>query len=66
MPKLKTNKAASKRYKVTKNGKVLRRRACGSHLLSCKSSKRKRKNKRADLVPATHDRHVLRLLPYNA
>ncbi len=63
MPKLKTNKAARKRFKITKGGKVLRRHASGSHLLSSKNSKRKRRLKRVDLVKSTHARHVRDLLP---
>ena len=43
MPKPKTNKAVKKRVKVTKNGKVLMSRAGKGHLLSKKSSKRRRK-----------------------
>ena len=59
---LKTNKAASKRFKITKTGKVLRRHAGGSHLLSCKNSKRKRKLKKADLVSPTHYGHIFRMI----
>ena len=42
MPKLKTHKGTSKRVKVTKTGKITRRRAFGNHLLSKKSKSRKR------------------------
>lgn len=46
MPKQKTHKASKKRFRVTKNGKVLRRRAGKSHLMSGKSGKRRRALKR--------------------
>ncbi|HSA07319.1 MAG TPA: 50S ribosomal protein L35 [Candidatus Gastranaerophilales bacterium] len=41
MPKMKTHKAGAKRYKVTANGKILRRQAGKKHLLGHKTSKRK-------------------------
>ena len=42
MPKLKTHSGTKKRMKVNKNGKVLRRKATGNHLLQKKSASRKR------------------------
>ena len=46
MPKLKPKKAALKRFRVTKTGKVKRERAYASHLLSSKSGKRRRRLRR--------------------
>jgi large subunit ribosomal protein L35 len=43
MPKLKTRKAAAKRYKFTGNGNITRRHAFKGHLLMRKSNKQKRK-----------------------
>jgi large subunit ribosomal protein L35 len=43
MPKLKTNRSANKRYRITKNNKVLRRKAFKSHILEKKSPKQKRR-----------------------
>jgi large subunit ribosomal protein L35 len=43
MPKLKTHSGTKKRIRVTKTGKVLRRRASGNHFLEKKSARRKRK-----------------------
>jgi len=43
MPKQKTHKGLSKRIKITASGKVKHRRAGGSHLMSGKSAKRRRK-----------------------
>ena len=42
MPKMKTHRAGAKRYKVTANGKILRRQAGKKHLLTHKSSERRR------------------------
>lgn len=52
MPKQKTHKASSKRFRVTKNGKVLRRRAGKSHLMSGKGGKRRRALKRKGTMKA--------------
>ncbi len=50
MPKQKTKKAVAKRMKVTKTGKVLRRHMATGHLLSAKSSKRRRNLRRSTTV----------------
>ncbi len=42
MPKLKTHSGVKKRVRLTKNGKILRRRATGNHFLEKKSRSRKR------------------------
>jgi large subunit ribosomal protein L35 len=52
MPKQKTHKGLKKRVKVTARGKVLRRRACGGHLLSGKSGKRRRRIRKPALMTA--------------
>jgi large subunit ribosomal protein L35 len=62
MPKIKTNKAAKKRFKVTAAGKILRRRAMKSHMLEKKSPKRKRRMARpVEISPADAPRvrHLL-------
>ena len=64
MPKIKTNRAAAKRFKVTGTGKVRRSKAYKSHLLSKKSPKRKRNLRSAGLVDSTNMRGIRRLLPY--
>ncbi len=43
MPKQKTHKGLTKRVKITAAGKVKRKRSCGSHLMSGKSAKRRRR-----------------------
>jgi large subunit ribosomal protein L35 len=64
MPKIKTNRAAAKRFKVTGTGKLRRSKAYKSHLLSKKSPKRKRNLRRAGLVDSTNMHGLRRLLPY--
>lgn len=65
MPKLKTHKGASKRFKVTASGKFKRSRAFGSHLLTKKSSKRKRNLKTGTIVVKEEHKRVQSLLPYS-
>ena len=62
--KLKTHRGAAKRFKVTGSGKVVRRKASGSHLLTKKSSARKRVLKQDALVDKTNERNIKRLIPY--
>ncbi len=50
MPKLKTRKGAAKRFRVTGSGKILRGHAYKSHILTKKSSKRKRNLRKTSLV----------------
>lgn len=64
MPKMKTHKSGAKRYKVTANGKILRRHAGIGHLLANKSSSRKRKNSGMAEVAATQMDLVSKELPY--
>ena len=59
MAKNKTHKGAKKRFKLTATGKVMHRRAFGSHLLTKKSANRKRKFRKA-LVVQTSDTSRLR------
>jgi large subunit ribosomal protein L35 len=43
MPKMKTHRAAAKRFRVTRNGKVLHRKATGNHMLTKKTGSRRRR-----------------------
>lgn len=63
MPKIKTNKGASKRFKVTGTGKYKREKAYAGHLLTGKSAKRRRKLRKAGLVDKANIKIVKRLLP---
>ncbi len=64
MNKLKTNSGAKKRFKLTKNGKVKRSNACKSHLLSGKTTKRKRHLRKASVEPQSVANRVKKLMPY--
>ena len=64
MPKLKTRKAASKRYKVTGNNNFLRRHAYKGHLLMKKSNKQKRKLSQVILVNDSDTKAIKLMLPY--
>jgi len=64
MPKMKTHRAGAKRYKVTANGKILRRQAGKGHLLGHKSKKRKnRLSKMVNTFEGNIDQ-IRRELPY--
>lgn len=62
MPKMKTDKGAAKRFKVTGTGKILRRKAFRAHLLEKKSSTRTRRLAGAAEVTGGDARQVRRLL----
>ena len=64
MPKLKTRKAASKRYKITSTGNFLRRHAFKGHLLMKKSNKQKRKLSQRICVSNNDSKSIKLMLPY--
>ena len=64
MPKLKSHRGAAKRFKITGSGKIVRNKANASHILTKKSTKRKRNLRKSGLVDATNKRSLSRLLPY--
>lgn len=64
MPKLKTRKAASKRYKITGNNNFLRRHAYKGHLLMHKSNRQKRKLSQVILVSPNDVKAIKLMLPY--
>lgn len=66
MPKMKTHRGAAKRFRVTASGKVKRSHAYKSHILTKKTSSRKRKLRQAGLVSESEERRVHRLLPYGS
>ena len=57
MPKIKTNRAAAKRFKKTGTGKLKRNKAYKSHILTKKSTKRKRNLRKATIADATNVEH---------
>ena len=62
MPKMKTDKGAAKRIKITGTGKIKRRRAFMNHILEKKPSKRTRRLNRPADVSSADKRQVKRLL----
>jgi large subunit ribosomal protein L35 len=64
MPKMKSNRAASKRFKRTGTGKVKRSQAFARHNLGSKRRKRKRHLHAAKIAKSTERRQLARLLPY--
>ncbi|MFH7027282.1 MAG: 50S ribosomal protein L35 [Heteroscytonema crispum UTEX LB 1556] len=64
MPKLKTRKAASKRFRATGTGKIVRRKAFKNHLLEHKSSKKKGKLSKMAVVDERDELNVRLMLPY--
>ncbi|MBB6621854.1 50S ribosomal protein L35 [Clostridium gasigenes] len=64
MPKMKTHKGAAKRFKKTGTGRLKRAKAFKSHILTKKSSKRKRNLRKSALVSTTQEKTMKKLLPY--
>jgi len=64
MPKMKTKKAAAKRFRVTGKGRVRRPKAGGNHGMQEKSRKRLRRLRQNDMVDKTMQKRARRLLPY--
>lgn len=63
--KMKTKRAAKKRFKITGSGKVMRRQTGQRHLLSKKSSRRKRRLSDERVVKGREGRTVKTLMPYD-
>ena len=64
MPKIKTKRGAAKRFSTTKTGGIKRAKAYTSHILTKKSTKRKRRLRRADSVNSSDYAAVRKLIPY--
>ncbi len=64
MPKMKTNRGAAKRFKATGSGKIRRSKAFTSHILTKKSTKRKRNLRKSGLIDGSDAKAVKRMLPY--
>lgn len=64
MPKLKTHSASKKRFSLTGTGKIKRNKAYKSHILTKKTSKRKRNLRKSTLVNETNASAVKMLIPY--
>ena len=63
--KMKTNKGAAKRFKVTKKGLVKKAKCFRGHLLTWKSRKRKRKLGRQSYCFKSEAKNIKKLLPYS-
>lgn len=63
MPKMKTHRGAAKRFKKTSKGKIKRRKAYKSHILTKKSAKRKRNLRKGALVDKADEKRIDQLLP---
>ncbi|MDK2798596.1 MAG: large subunit ribosomal protein [Clostridiales bacterium] len=64
MPKLKTHRGAAKRFNLTKSGKVKRSKAYKSHILTKKSTKRKRNLRKTAYASTANEAVVKKLIPY--
>lgn len=64
MPKLKSNRGVIKRLKATGGGKIRRRKAGKSHLLTGESRGGKRKKRAGALVSKQDHKHIMQLAPY--
>ena len=64
MPKIKTNRAAAKRFKKTGTVKLVRNKAYKSHILTKKSTKRKRNLRKPTVTDATNVKNMKKVLPY--
>ena len=62
--KMKTNRSAAKRFKVTGTGKLIRNKAYKRHILTKKSTKRKRNMRQQAVVDATNVGNMRKILPY--
>jgi large subunit ribosomal protein L35 len=62
MPKMKTNRGAAKRFKVTTSGKVRYKRSHARHMLTAKNRARKRKMRTPGEMSSADERRVKRLL----
>lgn len=64
MPKLKTKKAAAKRFKKTGTGQLKRNKAYKSHILTKKTSKRKRNLRKSAIMDESNVKNMKKILPY--
>ncbi|NWG03828.1 MAG: 50S ribosomal protein L35 [Syntrophaceae bacterium] len=64
MPKIKTNRGAAKRFKRTGTGKIKAKRAFARHILTKKSTNRKRGLRKAKFIEKTDSQGIKKLIPY--
>ena len=64
MPKMKTHRGAAKRFSLTAKGKVKRNKAYSSHILTKKTTKRKRNLRKSGLLDKSDMNGIRKLIPY--
>ncbi|MCF6266631.1 MAG: 50S ribosomal protein L35 [Desulfuromusa sp.] len=64
MPKIKTNRGAAKRFRKTGTGKIRRNKAYTSHILTKKTTKRKRDLRQSIIVSKADTKNISQLVPY--
>lgn len=64
MPKMKTRRSAAKRYKISPNGKVKYKKQGLRHILTKKSTKRKRRLRKTGVLSPAEERRAKKLVPY--
>lgn len=64
MPKLKTNRAAAKRFTKTGSGKLKRNKAYKRHILTKKTTKKKRDLRKQAMMDKTNEKVMKKILPY--
>jgi large subunit ribosomal protein L35 len=64
MPKMKTNRAAAKRFRISGSGKVRRSKGGLNHGMQEKSKKRCRRLRKNDMVDSTFEKRIKLMLPY--
>ena len=64
MPKMKTSRAAAKRFTKTGTGKLKRNKAYKSHILTKKTSKRKRNLRKSAIMDVSNVKNMKKILPY--
>ena len=64
MPKIKTHRASAKRFRITKNGKVKKKHNYTSHILTKKSTKRKRKLRKGAYASNANLKTIKKMIPY--
>ena len=64
MPKMKTSRAAAKRFKKIGSGELKRNKAYKSHILTKKSAKRKRNLRKSTVTDSTNAKVIKKILPY--
>ncbi len=64
MPKMKTHRGAAKRFSLTAKGKIKRSKAYSSHILTKKTTKRKRNLRKSTLLDKSDMNGIRKLIPY--